>query len=421
MNFRPRKTELAIALAALALALPASAGAVQRYATPTGSGDPNTCAAVAPCNIIDATNSTYTNDGDEVILAAGEYNVGATPFGIADQVDVHGPGAPQQTKIVGTGTFVVAINNALAKLRNVTVEHSVGGTGGVYIANGLLQSSIVSTQSAWGCAAMNATIRDSVCIAKGPGTVAMGVNEGGAGTATVTLRNVTAIGSGAGTHAVRIYADTGRAVSIDAKNVIARGLGFDVSASVTAGATANISLSNSNYSTTNSTGGATITDPTTNSNQMTTPVFVNAAIDDYHQVAGSPTIDAGTIDGLIGLFDFDGESRTMGAATDIGADEFLVAAATPPPADPGDVTAPQTSIAKKPKRKTVSRRVKFTFRSNETGSTFRCKLDRGTYRSCSSSYTKRVKPGKHVLRVFAIDAAGNADASPAVWRWRVLR
>ena len=34
---------------------------------------------------------------------------------------------------------------------------------------------------------------------------------------------------------------------------------------------------------------------------------------------------------------------------------------------------------------------------------------------------KRLKVGKHKLRVHAIDAAGNADAGPAVWKWRVKR
>jgi hypothetical protein len=60
-----------------------------------------------------------------------------------------------------------------------------------------------------------------------------------------------------------------------------------------------------------------------------------AAAGDYHQVAGSPTIDKGANDSLNGLTDFDGDARTLGAATDIGADEFV-----PPPATGGPGTGP---------------------------------------------------------------------------------
>jgi len=40
--------------------------------------------------------------------------------------------------------------------------------------------------------------------------------------------------------------------------------------------------------------------------------------------------------------------------------------------------------------------------------------------SCAlSKKYKNLKVGKHKLRVYAIDAAGNVDASAAVWKWRV--
>jgi hypothetical protein len=46
------------------------------------------------------------------------------------------------------------------------------------------------------------------------------------------------------------------------------------------------------------------------------------AADDYHQAAGSITIDAGADTTLNGPVDFDGDPRFLGAHTDIGADEF---------------------------------------------------------------------------------------------------
>ena len=66
------------------------------------------------------------------------------------------------------------------------------------------------------------------------------------------------------------------------------------------------------------------------------------------------------------------------------------------------------------------RQVVFIFASSEPGD-FRCKLDRGRLRPCRSPRALRLRPGRHSFRVFAIDAAGNRDTSPAVVRFRVLR
>ena len=40
---------------------------------------------------------------------------------------------------------------------------------------------------------------------------------------------------------------------------------------------------------------------------------------------------------------------------------------------------------------------------------FRCKLDRARYKACPSRFTRRVRRGRHVLRVRAFDRAGNAS------------
>jgi len=67
------------------------------------------------------------------------------------------------------------------------------------------------------------------------------------------------------------------------------------------------------------------------------------------------------------------------------------------------------------------RRVAFRFSSDEGGSRFRCKLDRKPYRGCTSPRAYRVKAGRHAFRVFAVDAAGNRDRTPALFRFRVRR
>jgi hypothetical protein len=87
-----------------------------------------------------------------------------------------------------------------------------------------------------------------------------------------------------------------------------------------------------------------------------------------------------------------------------------------------DTTPPETTITGHPHKKTRKHRATFTFVSSEPGSTFMCKLDRDRWRSCESPTTYRhLAAGPHVLRVFAIDAAGNAEPTWATWEWRIRR
>jgi hypothetical protein len=88
-----------------------------------------------------------------------------------------------------------------------------------------------------------------------------------------------------------------------------------------------------------------------------------------------------------------------------------------------DTDPPQTSFAQRPPNRTRDRTPTFRFRSDEPpGSHFECKLDNGAFKPCRARHTtKRLKFGKHVLRVRAVDAAGNRDPTPAVDRFRVIR
>lgn len=88
---------------------------------------------------------------------------------------------------------------------------------------------------------------------------------------------------------------------------------------------------------------------------------------------------------------------------------------------PADKTAPQTKITKGPKAKTHATTVKFKFSSSEQGSSFECKLDKKKFKPCKSPKKyKKLKPGKHVFKVRAIDKAGNVDQTPAKKKFKVL-
>jgi CSLREA domain-containing protein len=86
-----------------------------------------------------------------------------------------------------------------------------------------------------------------------------------------------------------------------------------------------------------------------------------------------------------------------------------------------DKKAPETTIVKGPRARSHKRTAKFKFVSSEAGSTFQCRLDKKRFNPCRSPKRyRRLKPGKHVFEVRAIDPAGNRDKTPATRRFRVL-
>ena len=82
--------------------------------------------------------------------------------------------------------------------------------------------------------------------------------------------------------------------------------------------------------------------------------------------------------------------------------------------------APETSIVSGPAGTVPSSSASFGFSSSEPGSSFRCRLDRAAWIACGSprGYA-RLANGSHTFEVQAVDAAGNADSSPASRKWNV--
>lgn len=91
----------------------------------------------------------------------------------------------------------------------------------------------------------------------------------------------------------------------------------------------------------------------------------------------------------------------------------------------GDTTSPRTKLLHRPAKTVFSARrfrsVSFAFAANEANATFRCKLDRGSFKPCHSPRKYRLGLGPHTLRVFAIDSTGNRDRSPALFSFRIRR
>jgi len=109
---------------------------------------------------------------------------------------------------------------------------------------------------------------------------------------------------------------------------------------------------------------------------------------------------------------------------------FMIAASLPPhgsttspseaPAPQTDTAAPNTTISKQVLKRLPPIFV-FRFHSSEAGSSFRCRLDEHRLARCGSSrrFGSKLAPGRHVLRVVAVDSAGNEDPTPAIARFRM--
>jgi hypothetical protein len=84
-----------------------------------------------------------------------------------------------------------------------------------------------------------------------------------------------------------------------------------------------------------------------------------------------------------------------------------------------DTTAPETTLASAPKSGTTATTATLTFSASENGS-FECRLDGAPFALCVSpkGYTG-LREGDHRFEVRAIDAAGNADATPALHAWKI--
>jgi len=85
-----------------------------------------------------------------------------------------------------------------------------------------------------------------------------------------------------------------------------------------------------------------------------------------------------------------------------------------------DTTPPETRVSKFYLKRKPQVFVALRLHSSESGSTFRCRFDRRPFQACASSRgIGSLSPGRHRFEASAVDAAGNADPTPAVARFRL--
>jgi hypothetical protein len=87
---------------------------------------------------------------------------------------------------------------------------------------------------------------------------------------------------------------------------------------------------------------------------------------------------------------------------------------------PRDSVPPNTGITLRPTAVSTAREATFTLAADDPGATFRCSLDGKPAVGCVSPVVyRRLADGDHTFSVTAVDAAGNADATPDVYSWKV--
>jgi hypothetical protein len=312
------------------LAATATAEAAQRYASPGGTGEK--CSKQEPCSLQIAIGKAGNHD--EVIVGAGTFALGSTPIdaggnGVEIHGDFGGP-APKIEAAYSKGTPIDPGSEGRMSYLDITNIKASAQGANCHEGGRLerLQVTVVGPNSLGIELAQDCIVRDTVVRALG--TEAFGVFAGTFDEpSTGFLRNVTAIASGLDSIGLLSeFTGASGSYTLDANNVIAGGELSDLDTAAQATASANIVVSHSNFDL--AAPGASVIDA--GGNESAPPLFVDAAGGNYREAPGSPTIDAGTGDLLLGALDPDGLPRTVGPAPDIGAFEFAPSAASAAPA-----------------------------------------------------------------------------------------
>ncbi len=327
----------------LILALLAGSGAAQaaqRYAAPGAAGV--TCKQSDPCSLEDSINGASAND--EIIVTAGEYQVTGAPINVVTSgLQIHGdPGGPMPKVNAALGGLPAINLNAegieLSYIEFVNRETEAIGIRCFKMATIERVRAFGIGEGAAGLVQMNGClVRDSLLRGEGTNSLGMESLALAEGEPAELVRNVTAIATGQNSVGIqsRYTGPAGGHHTLVLSNSIASGDAFDLRAEDTVQGPGVIDVSNSNFDSVSAEGAASVSGP---ANQTAPPRFVDAAAEDYREGAGSPTIDAGSTEG-IGALDLAGDPRLLGAAPDIGAFEFV-----PPPA-----AAALTSLSVTPK------------------------------------------------------------------------
>jgi hypothetical protein len=328
-----RKIAIAVAVATtvmtgvLGVPISAHAGApAALWASAHGSG--TTCSKAEPCALTQGSSSLKS--GGTLVLEPGSYGSAAAPL-------MTTIGAPGDTTVEGEpGKAPPVIYSAadnygllLGSVRHVHVVYS--GTGnGLVAATSMDHVSVISqdgSNRSSACGSLAASVTDSLCINESNQGFALTVV---ASIKSLTIRGVTAIdnvGEGTGISAYESQPNTTGDVAVI--NSIAIGIvddgGLRAGPPPLGGTDQNIDVTVSH----SDVSQAVSDDAPDGDGEViigkglieTVAQFVNPPLDDYRELATSPTVNTGASDPSNDI-DLAGLPRTLGSAPDMGAYEY---------------------------------------------------------------------------------------------------
>ena len=295
------------------LAMPASADAAQRWASPGSTVASGPCSVTSPCDIEHAIEGATA--GDQVVVAPGAYQL-AGSLDPTVPIDLHGVAGQPRPHLIGTGTTTLLSFKSGGSVRHLALEATGSLQDALTLRGGLGEDLLLRSATGDGGKVNGmpegTVLRDSIVQAfgSGEGLAGLKVRDSGAG-GDVTLVNITIMATGAEARGIRCELENGQARLV---NTIVRGVVADIDAS---SGNDSCTARSSNFRPQLSPGVIAGT-----GNQQTSPLFVDAAGGDLRTRADSPTVNAGSADLLLGLSDLAGCSRLLGGAPDIGAYEY---------------------------------------------------------------------------------------------------
>lgn len=418
-----RVAVVAIGVIGAWVAAPAAASAASRYAAPTaqGSGDCSTTANACPLGT--AVSGAASGDNIYVLGNLGSYTLGSGNVKPGSSKTLHFIGINGRPTLTGNDfSYVMILTAPSSSVENLALE-----TGGISVApiSGTINvdrvfATSTATSGSQACYfGGGVTLTNSVCWSDGnyPGGPVLETDG------TNTLRNDVVWGTGTIAYGIRNFgraSENGDDILI---NTIVRDThpgSADLYAQSDGTRTATFDVRNSNFATTLAGGAAALDHFNTNStDQSAAPRLVAPSSGNFHELAGSPTINAGVTSSANGPLDLDGGPRTVNGKTDIGAYE-LGTKLTPP-------HKPRISGAKINRRKR-SATFRFTAAGKVTG--FQCALikpRKGKHRkkpkvvfsACRSPKTyKHLRHGRYTFEVRAFNSAG-VDSTPVIRKFKI--